>query len=315
MALRQRKGETEAPNSENVAKELTKEETIDLFQTRLRDAMKNKVLAECNENLTPSQLNTKVDESINKMLMPRQGPLPGIKHETKAAKDALENDPYNMQRIFELGVEYIAEEKFSHAANVLIRGWKRTSEIADPQNRFAYLLKLAYASNECEKFKQAEAVIADMEEPEDPDLKFDFCRLATKVYANNNNLVKTLKAFNQGLEKCQTFEHASALWADTLGCLKKVGAYDAARSAIEKKVAQFCSDEDEIESAMKKLQVIEAFGEIKASISSQVTRSAQPLIPPMAKWGLFAFLLCLFVYFLYLMESRSLGLKKLKVDK
>lgn len=306
MALRQRRGETTSTTVDTPTQEKpqSEEEIVELFQQKMRSAMELKVSNEAQdmkENLTSSELNRRVDEGLSRMFEPKKKPLSGLKHETKAAKDALDNDPYNLQLIFELGEGYIKEEKFSHAANVLIRGWKRMSEIQDHEMRFLFLAKLCHASNEDEKYKQAEAVLEDMEVPED-GMKIDYFRLKTKVYANNNNMQKALKAFHEGLSTCKDLEEAMPLWVDTLSSLKKVGAYDVAKSAIE----NLASSEDD----KKKLQVMESFCELRATLAAQAPKT---MLPRLVVGGFVSVCFCLIMYLLYVLESKSLS--KLNLTK
>merc|ERR1719162_79177 len=144
--------------------------------------MESKIRNDSQENISCSEMNQRVDEGLTKLFEPKKAPLPGLKHETKAAKDALDRDPYDLQLIFDLGDGYIQEDKCSNAANVLIRGWKRMGELDNPEGKFLFLLKLCHASNECGKYKQAEAVLEDMEEPQDPEMAMDYFRIKTKVY-------------------------------------------------------------------------------------------------------------------------------------
>jgi len=278
---------------------MSEEEIVDRFQAKMRTAMELKVsneAQEMQENLAPSELNRRVDEGLSRMFEPKKKPLPGLKHETKAAKDALDEDPYNLVKIFELGEGYIKEEKYSHAANVLIRGWKRMSEIQEPEMRFLFLAKLCHASNECEKYKQAEAVLEDMEEPED-GLKMDYFRIKTKVYANNNKMQKAVKAFHEGLAACKNIDEAMPLWCDTLSSLKKVGAYDVAKSAIE----NLASDEAD----KQKLQVMESFCEMRATLAAPAPK--QTMLPKLAAGGFVTVCFCLIMYLLYILESKSLN--------
>jgi len=277
---------------------MSEEEIVDRFQAKMRTAMELKVsneAEEMQENLAPSELNRRVDEGLSRMFEPKKKPLPGLKHETKAAKDALDQDPYNLSLIFELGEGYIKEDKFSHAANVLIRGWKRMSEIEEHEMRFLFLAKLCHASNECEKYKQAEAVLEDMEAPED-GRKIEYYRIKTKVYANNNKMQKALKAFHEGLATCKNLDEAMPLWVDTLSSLKKVGAYDVAKSAIE----NLASNEDD----KKKLQVMESFCELRATLAAPAPKT---MLPRLAVGGFVSVCFCLIMYLLYVLESKSLN--------
>jgi len=294
--LRQRKGKDQGKAAK---KDHTNEELFSMFQEKMRSAMAEKVRSECAEDSTEKEIQAQIDENMAGLFGPKKKPLPGIKNETKAAKDALTADPYNIQKIFDCGEAYLLEEKYVEAANVMIRGWKRTGEIEKPEQRFVFLFQLCHASCACQKFKQAHAVLMDIEEPDDPDLFKDYCRLACKIYAQNDNLQKALKAFHNGLEKCASFDEALPLWLDTLSSLKKVGAYEAARSKVE---SMAVDDSDK-----QKLQVVETVRSMKAHLDEPVDESARTKV--MIAVGSLA--LGVIVYCLYLLESSSLASLKL----
>jgi len=231
------------------------------------------------------------------MFEPKKPPLPGLKHETKAAKDALAEDPYNLELINNLGFAYIEEDKWTEAANVLIRGWKRMSEFDSPEKRFDYLYRLAGASFECGKYKQALAVLMDMEEPEDPEDLQNYCRLECKIYANNDNMQKTLKAFSKGLELHREFSSAQGYYLHCVQSLKKVGALDAARSALEKMAT---TDDDK-----QRLKLLEVVSELKTSIDSPGGVASNKRLQGFMAVALMG-ALGLLTYLLYLLEMRSL---------
>jgi len=292
--LRQRKGkENEKPQEQR-----SKQETMDVlkqFQDKMREACVMKARNEMPEGTTETDIQEKADKELTSMFQPKAPPLSGIKHETKAAKDALAEDPYNLQLIFELGESYLQEEKYPEAANVLVRGWKRVGEITEPDHRFAYMCCLCSASYKCKMYKQAYAVLMDMEEPEDPELSMEYSEVACKVYAQNDNLQKSLKAFVNAISKCKDFDDAMKSYTRCCQDLKKVGALEAAKSAVEK-----LADNDDDK---KKMQLIETFSTLKACLSEPATVSPRTTYLYL---GVAAVALCLLIWLLSLLESRSL---------
>jgi len=303
--LRQRKGDApkDAKSSSNEKVPKDPEEIVHLFQEKMRNAMDSKVRSEANGDETEAELRKKVDEDLDKLFKPKEKPLPGLKHKTKAAKDALTNDPYNLECIQELGQEYLEEEKWVEAGNVLLRGWKRVSEFPNADRRFQYLSQLVHCSFQCMKFRQAHAVFMDIESPEPVDWKKDYFRMGCKVHAMNNDLQKSLKAFHEALELCVDFEEGLALYFDTFRCLQEVGAYEAAKSSLEKRAS---SDDDR-----NKMNFIETIGDIKKTGSTAVNPRTDPKIWATLVACLIA--LCFIIYVLHGFEQRSLkGLKLVK---
>lgn len=279
------------------------------IQTKLKDTLtgvlEDKARREGKEN--PEEISRQVAQDLASYLERSQKKvLPGITNKTKGFKDKLAEDPYDMVKIFELGMAYFEEDKFKEATNVLIRGFKRMSELPDTESRFEYLYYLCFGSFKCQKYKQALAVLMDMEEPEDPENLKHYCVLACMVWCHNDSLQNALKVFHRGLEICGGDEdQALQFWGQTYGHLKKVGAYDAAKSAVDNLVTD--------PERKKKLEAIDRFGELADQMEQDwKERSDRPVMRILAIVFLVG-VLCAIIYGLYVLETRSL--KSMKMIK
>merc|ERR1712039_425654 len=126
--------------------------------------------------------------------------------------------------------------------NVLMRGWKRSSEIEDEKIRFRFLLKLCELSHGMWKFRQALAVFRDIAEPSDKDELKSWLLLGTQVWASNGDLAQGLKFFKRGIEG-EKFNRAARILAIVAKDLKKAGAFEAAKSSLENmKGSEYSSD-------------------------------------------------------------------------
>merc|ERR1712039_1027870 len=119
-------------------------------------------------------------------------------------------------------------------------GWKRAGEIEDKEVRFRFLMKLCELSFKLGKFYQADAVIRDVEEPDDPKELRAYLVMACKVYCNKpekgktgGDLVLALKCFQRAIDGVDA-KLALRILALTQMDLKKVGGYEAAKSAVDK---------------------------------------------------------------------------------
>lgn len=158
----------------------------------------------------------------------------GLSNEEAASREELARDPYNLRLIIALGHLYARKAKWDNSHNVLLRGWKRAGEIEDIGIRFCYLMKLCEISYFLGKYKQAFAVLHDIEEPgEDGEFLNAYLLLSVQVYAVNGDQIRSLKAFQKAIEG-KEFRMAVRIWAIVQIELKKAGAYEAAKSAIEK---------------------------------------------------------------------------------
>lgn len=152
--------------------------------------------------------------------------------EVREARDALTDSPHSMYWINELGRIYASQAQWDKCELVMLRGWKRAAEIADPHTRFCFLAKLCEVSYYLGKYKQAVAVLKDVEEPASPEALKGLLLLACRVYACNNDLEGALKAFTRAVEG-EDFTNAMKVLAMTNFDLRKAGAYEPARQKVE----------------------------------------------------------------------------------
>lgn len=150
------------------------------------------------------------------------------------AKEALEEDPYSLQRIMDLGYIYASEAQYEKAANVLIRGWKRSVELEDFTERFAFLMKLAEVSFRNRQFKQANAVLMDIDEPEDYYEKKAYQLLHCHAFAEIGQGSDALSMFSKAIDG-ESFENSIKIWAACALRLRKAGGHEAGKEALVKK--------------------------------------------------------------------------------
>jgi tetratricopeptide (TPR) repeat protein len=283
---------------------MNQEELLRSFQDNLHSVLAEKVKAEGRGNTT-WELNKAVEEDMKKLMEraseTKKGPLPGLQEETKKAKDALTADPFDLSLIHDLGCEYIKEEKWPEATNVLIRGWKRVGEFSEPADRSLYLYQLCEASFACRKYKQAHAVLMDMEEPQDPEFLVDYCVLQCKVFCENGELQKALKAFHKAIDSTTVFDNALHVWSQTLSGLKKVGAYEAAKSAIERKATTNKQQDS--------LKAVATVTDLKDSLAKSEKQAGTPKFLLVSGWMA---MLSIIVWALWFLEERSLKAMNMK---
>mmetsp|Transcript_6558 Transcript_6558/g.14297 ORF Transcript_6558/g.14297 Transcript_6558/m.14297 type:complete len:281 (+) Transcript_6558:84-926(+) len=227
---------------------------------------------------------------------------PSISNKLQTVKDDLVKDPYNMALITKLGLMYAEESRWDMCANILMRGMKRMSEIANPEVRVHYLMTLAVASYTCGKYLQTEAVLNDVEEPKVPE---DFKRywvLMARVAGRKKDTRKALKAFTT-LREGQGFNGALALIVALHKYLKMAGAYEAAVSAT-KALAENDMEQMRIDSTVESLQhkpeddepwYVKFLGDPKNVIIAGSIFGA-----------------IIFIYFLYWLETMNLQRLKIK---
>jgi len=234
-----------------------------------------------------------MEELMAMMQKLKAGPKPGLSNEAKKAKDGLAVNPYDMVSIMRLGLAYAEDEQWQQCATVLLRGFKRVKELPEDELRFEFLRMLCQASLQLKKYKQALAVLNDMEEPIPGDIT-PYNVLKCQVFCHNGQEQKGLKAFHEALEK-QEFQTQCAIWAQCLGALKKVGLAEMTKS----KVASFAqNDEDKA-----KLDAVEKLAEMKAAIVEAPAAGSGSNYILLVLAGVF---FCMMMYFLYLLEQRSL---------
>lgn len=221
---------------------------------------------------------------------------PGVSDEAQALRNQLVADPYNMFLINELSYVYAKEAHLDKCANVLVRGWKRANEIEDKDVRFRFLLKLCDCSFKLGKFHQADAVIRDIEEPENPRDLRAYLIAACKVYANkptNGDLLMSLKAFQRAIDGADS-ALAVRILAMTCTDLKKVGGYEAAKAAVEK-LSQEPQDASD-------LQMLESYVQARETKPVKEDRLERNIVVSIT-----VVVVAMVVYFLYVMEKWSLA--------
>mmetsp|Transcript_72786 Transcript_72786/g.136008 ORF Transcript_72786/g.136008 Transcript_72786/m.136008 type:complete len:273 (-) Transcript_72786:126-944(-) len=184
----------------------------------------------------------------------KREPKPGLSDAAKAAKDALEGDPFNMDLILKLGIAYMQDDQWDRCANVLIRGMKRMGEFKDLERRNQFGTLLCHASMQTNRYQQALAVLQDMEQPHEKEKLKAFSMLACKVYCYNKRAPDALKALSVLVEgeKGQTL---ASTWAVLAASFKHAGVYEAAKSCVMK---QLRTDEEK-----KKLEAMETLMQLK----------------------------------------------------
>mmetsp|Transcript_47451 Transcript_47451/g.133968 ORF Transcript_47451/g.133968 Transcript_47451/m.133968 type:complete len:279 (+) Transcript_47451:30-866(+) len=222
----------------------------------------------------------------------------GTSNEELSARNALAADPYNLRLIIKLGHLYAKKAKIENCHNVLLRGWKRAGEIEDVNVRFCFLLKLCEVSLTLRKYRQAFAVLHDIQEPEeDGEYLNAYLVISVQVHAINGDQMRALKMFQRAIEG-KEFDVAVRIWALVQVELKKAGGYEAAKSLIEKR-ANGPTDQAH-------LQMLEQ--------CSNIGQNRKPSSEDqMRKWMMagVVVLVAMLVYFLSVLEAWSLAsLKK-----
>jgi len=169
------------------------------------------------------------------MNVPSQRKLkPGISNESQALKDALAKDPSDLSLIHQLGCSYANEGRWDMTMNVMLRGWKRAAtELPTPEARFNFLMMVAATSFINKKYKQADAVLKDLEEPKelDDDGK-RYWILACRVAGQNKDTRAAMKAFSK-LRENEQFDGMLGVLVVLQKPLRMAGAYEAAFSAVK----------------------------------------------------------------------------------
>jgi tetratricopeptide (TPR) repeat protein len=214
-----------------------------------------------------------------------------MSEEAKRARDALAESPHSMLCINELGRVYADEAQWDKCEIALLRGWKRASEIEDLGVRLCFLMKLCEVSFYLRKYKQALAVLKDIDEPDAPDELQAFLLLACRVHACNNDLEGAMRFFSRVIEK-ENFRSALKVLALTMFDLHKAGAYEPAKHALESMAGS--RDKDQLRMFD---DALEQRGSPKATTDQLVKY---------ALMGVKALAVLLMVFLLYRWEQRSL---------
>jgi len=226
------------------------------------------------------------------------------------AKEALDDDPYNLQRIIDLGYVYASEVQYDKVANVLIRGWKRVGELEDSTERFMFLIKLSEASFRNRQFKQAHAVLMDIDAPEDYYEKKAYQLLCCHVFAEIGQGSEALSMFSKAIDG-EPFETSIKIWAACAIRLKKVGSHEAAKEALLKKARTGPNNPMDQSS----IDTVENWAIMSTEWKDEGGWKAPfNLEDGLPRWMIkvVIFLACLFfVYILYWLETRNLRVMKM----
>lgn len=250
-----------------------------------------------------------IEDIIRSSVLPRkQYKMPSISNKAKEAKDRLEKDPYNIESIKDLGFIYAAEVQWDMAANVMMRGWKRVNDLKDPGDRFTFLMKLCECSFRTHKFRQAHAIVMDIDEPDDYHEKKAYLLLSCHVHAEIRDQLNTLKIFSKAIEG-EDFEIAIKIWAACALRLKKVGGFEVAKNAVMNKARSG----QNYHMDQSRMQTVESWAIMSANPEEKKSLfTLEDGIQPWMIKAAIAFVCLIFVYLFYLLEQRSLRALKLK---
>mmetsp|Transcript_96857 Transcript_96857/g.134461 ORF Transcript_96857/g.134461 Transcript_96857/m.134461 type:complete len:280 (-) Transcript_96857:169-1008(-) len=247
---------------------------------------------------SPEQ-KAQVEEKLASLMKSmKANPKPGTSNEAKKYKDLLDEDPFNLLAIYGLGKAYAVDEQWDRCCNVMLRGFKRVNEMENQEERFDFLVTLAKASMNLEKFRQALAVVNDMSDPEDPEELRGLNIMRCQVYCHNGELQKGLKAFNTAIEG-NSFQDAVKAWASCSRGLKQVNGWGVTKNTVLKLA--------ETEEEKKQLESIDKLCEFKDDVHKL---QAPKGISDVRLWlltGLLVVLLCILLSILYWFEQRSLA--------
>jgi tetratricopeptide (TPR) repeat protein len=225
---------------------------------------------------------------------------PGLSDDAKTIKDQLAEDPHNMELIWQLGQVYFRDGQLERVTNVLLRGWKRVSELKEKQARLDYLMLLAQVSIWEKKYKQALAVLNDTEESESEERSADFHMLRCQIYCFNGDTQKGLSSFNKAIDG-HDFDDVLKIWSECIPAIKEVGAYDATKSTVEGKA-----------STEQQKEKVHAIGRLAELQSMMGTESKTRDKPPTWMYALCAGLCVLMLVYLTYLESASLSYHRIK---
>jgi len=237
-----------------------------------------------------------VAENYLEQMVERSKPKPGLSNAAKKWKDKLTEDPFDLESIAQLGFCYMDDNQTKQCENIMLRGWKRVSEFKDEELKVRFLMVLCQASLKLTKFKQALAVLMDLEALNTNTKDMDgYITLKTRVYLSNNDQQKGLKAFQEGIDT-KDFPTAIAIWAASIAEFKKTGLLEVTK---EKVSALAQTDEDRA-----RLDAIEKLAEAMNAVKDMATPESTNNWPLVRSAIAVTFLMVL--YLLYLAEQNSL---------
>lgn len=161
---------------------------------------------------------------------------PAAPSRTNAAqqvKNALDQDPFNLQLIHELGQLYGAAGQWSQARNVLMRGRERLQDLACDGDRFDYLLLFCEANYHGRRFAEAAGVLDEMRRIPEVDRGVARAALACRVYAAAKEKQKALLEFHRAVDG-QPFDSALRTFSLARLDLHAAGAVDTAKGVMER---------------------------------------------------------------------------------
>lgn len=238
-----------------------------------------------------------MDDLRDKIGFSPKQPKPGLSNEAKRVKDQLEEDPFNLELMLQLGNAYANDHQFQKCCNVLLRGWKRVHELPEDETRFEFLMLLCEASGHLAKHKQALAVLGDIQEPSDPEDRRSFAVLACQVHAHNGNVQQCLRFFHVAMDGAD-FDSSLGSWASCALAMKEAGCYMQARAAMQQRL--------QTEEESQKFEALETLVEY----TEQFNASSEAA-PSGVSWGqslvilLGVILFGALVYYLYLLEKAT----------
>lgn len=231
--------------------------------------------------------------------------LKSMSNATKAIKDQLDDDPYNMELIYALGGRYFSEFEWGYCSNTMLRGWKRVKELKTEKEQFSFLMKLCEASYRNHQFKQAHAVYMDIQEPDAGYERKAYLLLGCQVFAEVKNAQMCLASFSKVVES-EGFEDAIPLWAACALALRKVGVFQQTATTMNQKVRSGPTHhmDQERMKTVESWSVMGTDSEEKEESALKLTMEGKP--PKKVIQGVVAVLVLLLVWMFYVLEQRSL---------
>jgi len=158
---------------------------------------------------------------------------PSRTNSAQVAKVALEQDPFNLDLIEDLGQCYAEASHWTQARNVMLRGRHRLKEFHSEDRRFNFSMRICEAQYQCKHFKDAVAVLEEINEPSDPGSALARAQLACRVYAAAKQKQRALKEFHRAVDG-REFDVALRTWCLARLDLQAAGALETAKSMMER---------------------------------------------------------------------------------
>jgi len=224
----------------------------------------------------------------------------GMSGEVKYLKEQLAAAPYNMELILDLGHAYANDGQWDKACNVLLRGWKRAKEIDDPGRRTELLTILVEASYTCGKFKQALAVMNDIEEPHEPEALKLYEVMRCKICSVNGDMQKGLKSLSKAIEGDE-FDAAASKWLHCLHALKRAGSYEESKGKVLQQATE------DAQHAQETLDTLEKLADLRDAYHGTSTgQAAKPLLVRLLAGAVAACVIGALLFMLYRAERNNL---------